>query len=349
MALRDQPYLPLYVQDFMTDEKLNQCSASATGVYIRLMCLMHKSENYGKILLKQKHKQTSSKLSDFALYISKNMPFDKDTVEAALEELLDENVVEFEGDFLIQKRMVSDSDLSDKRSSSGKKGGSNTQEKIKHFFDEPDSFAQASAKANAKANAQASAKAKSEANAENEYEYEYDSNNNIIYNNNYTGQNRENLLEQNAKQKSEVPSLSYETIYAMEPKERSNYLKSVFENRLPYLDAYRCAWNLVAISHGLASIRSINPMTKGKILQKIKVSDFDFKTLLAKCVEKTKIDGCEVYVRPHLMGENDRGWKITFDWLFAGNKDHIPNYYNVLYNNAYVRGGVVIPTKEVTK
>ena len=43
MALRDQPYLPLYVQDFLTDEKLAECSAMATGVYIRLMCIMHKS------------------------------------------------------------------------------------------------------------------------------------------------------------------------------------------------------------------------------------------------------------------------------------------------------------------
>ena len=60
MALRDQPYLPLYVQDFLTDEKLIECSASATGVYIRVMCIMHKSDPYGMILLKQKDKQTSS-------------------------------------------------------------------------------------------------------------------------------------------------------------------------------------------------------------------------------------------------------------------------------------------------
>ena len=46
MSLRNQPYIPLYVQDFMTDERLNECSAAANGVYIRLMCLMHKSEEY---------------------------------------------------------------------------------------------------------------------------------------------------------------------------------------------------------------------------------------------------------------------------------------------------------------
>lgn len=40
MALRDQPYLPLYVLDFLVDEKLAYCSAESTGVYIRLMCIL---------------------------------------------------------------------------------------------------------------------------------------------------------------------------------------------------------------------------------------------------------------------------------------------------------------------
>ena len=41
MARKDLPYLPLYVQDFLTDEKLMECTASATGVYIRIMCVLH--------------------------------------------------------------------------------------------------------------------------------------------------------------------------------------------------------------------------------------------------------------------------------------------------------------------
>ena len=35
MALRNQPYIPLYVQDFLTDEKLNQCSPASQGIYIK--------------------------------------------------------------------------------------------------------------------------------------------------------------------------------------------------------------------------------------------------------------------------------------------------------------------------
>ena len=61
MSLRNQPYFPLYVQDFLTDEKLNCCSASSQGVYIKIMCLLHKSEVYGELMLKQKDKQNICK------------------------------------------------------------------------------------------------------------------------------------------------------------------------------------------------------------------------------------------------------------------------------------------------
>ena|SRR5688572_27476339 len=123
MALRDQPYLPLYIQDFLTDEKLNECSAASTGVYIKIMCLMHKSEDYGKILLKQKDKQKDSKTHNFATKFAKLLPFDLPTIESALKELLDEGVLKYEGDYLVQKRMVEDNELSVKRSVSGRLGG----------------------------------------------------------------------------------------------------------------------------------------------------------------------------------------------------------------------------------
>lgn len=145
MALRDQPYLPLYVQDFMTDEKLAECSAEATGVYIRIMCLMHKSETYGRILLKQKYKQTGNQISDFALMIAKNLPYDLIVVERALTELLAEKVLRFDGEFIVQKRMVKDAEISDKRAIAGKKGGKKTQSKDLKFAS---NFGEAKIKAN---------------------------------------------------------------------------------------------------------------------------------------------------------------------------------------------------------
>ena len=111
MALRNQPYLPLYVDDFLADEKLSLCSAESTGVYIRLMCLMHKADEYGVILLKQKFKQSSKQILNFASMFARQMPYQIDVIERSLQELLDENVVILEGDRLIQKRMVKDETL----------------------------------------------------------------------------------------------------------------------------------------------------------------------------------------------------------------------------------------------
>lgn len=162
MALRNQPYFPLYVQDFMTDEKLNECSAKANGIYIRLMCIMHKSEEYGTILLKQKYKQNESKsenlleqkskqVSEFASQLSKNMPFSIQEIVEGLTELLEEKVVHIEGDKLIQKRMQKDGIISDKRSSAGSKGGKKSSERKQNENFATD-FAQAKPEAKTKQN-----------------------------------------------------------------------------------------------------------------------------------------------------------------------------------------------------
>lgn len=158
MALRDQPYLPLFVQDFLTDEKLNECSAQATGVYIKIMCLMHKSEDYGTILLKQKDKQNANQINNFALKLAKLLPFNFEVIYGSLHELLEEKVLHVEGDILKQKRMIEDGDISLKRSQSGKEGGKATQKNI--LF------------------AKAKEQAKDEANSE----YESDNDNEIVLN-----------------------------------------------------------------------------------------------------------------------------------------------------------------------
>lgn len=123
MALRNQPYLPLYAQDFLTDEKLIECSALATGVCIKILCVMHKSEEYGKIYLKEKDKRTESVLKNLSVKLSKHLPWDIDIIEQGLKELIDEGVMQLEGDCLSQKRMIADNELSNKRAVSGRKGG----------------------------------------------------------------------------------------------------------------------------------------------------------------------------------------------------------------------------------
>lgn len=123
MALRNSPYLPLYVQDFMTDEKLVDCSASANGVYIRLMCILHKSELYGKILLREKYKTSSNACMNFASMLVRHMPYTIEDIYEGLTELLDNKVVYIEGDYLYQSRMVKDGEISEKRAVAGQKGG----------------------------------------------------------------------------------------------------------------------------------------------------------------------------------------------------------------------------------
>jgi hypothetical protein len=126
MALRDQPYIPLYIQDIMTDEKLNECCAATHGIYIKgILCLMHKSEQYGKILLKQKYKQTESISRNFALMLVKHLPYSEAEIEKAIDELIREKVCYFEDDYICQKRMIKDNAISEARSDAGKKGGGN--------------------------------------------------------------------------------------------------------------------------------------------------------------------------------------------------------------------------------
>lgn len=123
MALRDQPYIPLYVMDFSTDEKLVNCSAESTGVLIRLMCMLHKMDEYGVLELKTKDKKTDDRIHNFAMKMVRQMPYDVPCIERSLRELIDEGVVTVDGDRLYQKRMVRDGDISKKRAEAGAKRG----------------------------------------------------------------------------------------------------------------------------------------------------------------------------------------------------------------------------------
>ena len=126
MSLQNSPYLPLYVKDFMSDEKLAECSASANGVYIRLMCMLHKSEPYGKILLKEKYKTDSNACMNFASMLARHMPYTIKEICEGLTELLYNEVVYIVGDYLFQPKMVKNGEISEKRAVAGKKGGEKT-------------------------------------------------------------------------------------------------------------------------------------------------------------------------------------------------------------------------------
>jgi len=131
-ALRKLPYIPLYVNDFSCDEKLRMCSASAVGVYIFLMCVLHKSTTYGALTLQRfrKNNKTSNKtittqeslLYEFAELLRRQTPFLVEEIKDALEELVFYKVVVIEGKTLYQPRMKKDGEKSEKRGRAGKAG-----------------------------------------------------------------------------------------------------------------------------------------------------------------------------------------------------------------------------------
>lgn len=126
MALTNQPYLPLYVQDWLSNNKLKLCSIGAHGLMINIMCVLHKEKNYGKILLKQRYKQNPSKVENFACMFAKLLPFELADIKDLLSELIEEEILLLEGEenvYLVCNRMVEDAELSDIRAKAGKKGG----------------------------------------------------------------------------------------------------------------------------------------------------------------------------------------------------------------------------------
>lgn len=178
MNRRKLPYFPLYVQDFLTDEKLSQCSAESTGVYIRLLCLLHKSDPYGTIELTDKDKKNPDPVFNFSKKIGRNMPYDFNVVLEAIKELLENKVISIDGNFLFQKRMLLDAELSEKRAEAGSKGfklgrGKSLSEKQKlENLDTKNDFAIANPIAKPIAGTMDFAITKSIANAEYEIEIE---------------------------------------------------------------------------------------------------------------------------------------------------------------------------------
>lgn len=170
MALTNQPYLPLYVGDWMNNNKLKMCSAAAHGIMISVMCILHKEATYGKLLLKQKFKQTDKQVLNFASQLAKLSAFDLLEIESPLTELINEGVLKIDGDYLICERMVRDFEISEKRAISGRAGGNSNKNK---------NFAYANNEAKNKATLKANKETNTKANTENESENENE-NENVI-------------------------------------------------------------------------------------------------------------------------------------------------------------------------
>lgn len=133
MALTDNPYLPLYVRDWQTSNKLSMCTPAAHGIMINIMCVLHRENRYGRILLRQKFKQKDSSSLNFAKQLASLLPFTVEEIMPGFTELLNEQILRIDGDWLICDKMESLAILSETRAKAGKKGGEATAKKDKNF------------------------------------------------------------------------------------------------------------------------------------------------------------------------------------------------------------------------
>ena len=172
MALRNQPYIPLYIQDYLTDEKLSLCSWQTQGIYIKILCILHKQENYGCVLFKQNSEISLNSINYFADIFIRLIPCQKTDMINCLNELISNNVLYLDEEKLYQKRMVKDFTISEERRKAGKTGGGNPKLKQDLFKQNP----------------------KQKPENENEIENEY-KDNNKPNNNIYITANSENFLD----------------------------------------------------------------------------------------------------------------------------------------------------------
>jgi hypothetical protein len=100
MALRDQPYLPLYVQDFLTDEKLNMCTPATQGVYIKILCITRNAKNVYRLSLSDKYSNLDDKLA-ISSFLSKQIYFPYSIIESSVKELLEISLIKRENNILI--------------------------------------------------------------------------------------------------------------------------------------------------------------------------------------------------------------------------------------------------------
>jgi hypothetical protein len=129
MARNKQPYLPLYVQDWLTNRKLRECSLEAQGLMINIMCIMHKEDDYGKITIRDKYKTSSKHLQNISLFLSKLLPFSETNILESLTELVEVEVLRATYNSLTCDRMVRDANTSKLRASAGSTGGKRTKAK----------------------------------------------------------------------------------------------------------------------------------------------------------------------------------------------------------------------------
>jgi hypothetical protein len=100
--------------------------------------MLHKEKEYGILVLSKTEKKYEDQVKNFSTLLTRFLPYEVEEIITALNELLAHKVLRLEGDKLIQKRMVKDGVLSDKRSKAGKKGGDRTRDNARFAQAKPE-------------------------------------------------------------------------------------------------------------------------------------------------------------------------------------------------------------------
>jgi hypothetical protein len=120
-----RPSFQFYPNDWICHLELQSCSLAAQGLWINLMCRMHKSSVYGKLLLEQNGNQIPITAEKLAGLVGKTW----EEIQPLVNELVSLKVMKVESGtgIFFCSRMVKDEDLRNKRAAAGKLGGETTQ------------------------------------------------------------------------------------------------------------------------------------------------------------------------------------------------------------------------------
>lgn len=110
------PWMRFFVDDYIADESLGMCSLAAQGLWVRLLCIMHKSHRRGFLCQANGEPLSLEQTARLA---------GCSTEEAGrlVQELLHSGAASAERGVLYSRRMLREADISRKRSISGRLGG----------------------------------------------------------------------------------------------------------------------------------------------------------------------------------------------------------------------------------
>jgi len=111
------PAFQFYPADWLNDIKLQSCSLAAQGLLINIMCLMHQSDTYGKLLINKRNPDSKE--------VARLLRLHRKTYDKTILELISNGALTYDKNGVMMcKRMVKDEYIRQVRRDAGKLGGS---------------------------------------------------------------------------------------------------------------------------------------------------------------------------------------------------------------------------------